>query len=336
MTPNIAAGLPEPGTVADIESTTLKRRAAALSLISNTTLILLKLIAGTITGSVAILTEAVHSSIDLVASIVAFFSVRKADEPADESHRYGHEKIENLAAAIEGILILVGSVAIGFEAIRHLVNHRRIENVGLGIGVIAISLIVNIGVSLRLRRAAAQTGSPALAGDAAHLGTDALTSAAVLIALVLVDLTGAQWIDPVVALAVALVVVTTGVRLLLQASRVLVDEALPIEEVEAIRLEIEGFSSRGVVGYHELRTRRAGARRYVDLHVQFRHGTSLESAHRLAHELQDLIEARLHRTDVLIHLEPEDRVRPGEILLAPGESGVVGGPDAPPATVRPG
>ena len=135
----------------------------------------------------------------------------------------------------------------------------------------------------RRQGAAAQTGSPALAGDAAHLGTDALTSAAVLIGLVLVQVTGAQWIDPVVALAVALVVVTTGVRLLSQASRVLVDEALPIEEVEAIRVEIEGVASRGVVGYHELRTRRAGARRYADLHVQFRHGTSLETAHRLAH-----------------------------------------------------
>ncbi len=303
--------------VTDSEVPALKRRAAALSLISNTTLILLKLIAGMITGSVAILTEAVHSSIDLVASIVAFFSVRKADEPADESHRYGHEKIENLAAAIEGILILIGSAAIGFEAIRHLVNHGRIASIGLGIGVISISLVANVGVSLRLRRTARQTGSPALAGDAAHLGTDALTSAAVLIGLVLVDLTGAQWIDPVVALAVALVVVTTGVRLLAQASRVLVDEALPADEVEAIRLEIERFTSRGVAGYHELRTRRAGARRYIDLHVQFHRGTSLETAHRLAHELQDLIEARLPRTDVLIHLEPADRVRPGEILVPP-------------------
>ncbi len=164
----------------------------------------------------AILTEAVHSSIDLVASIVAFFSVRKADEPADDSHRYGHEKIENLAAAIEGILILVGSAAIAFEAIRHLINHGRVQTVGVGIAVIGVSLAANVTVSVRLARAAKRTGSAALAGDAAHLGTDALTSAAVLIGLVLVQLTGAQWIDPVIALAVAVVVVTTGVRLLAQ------------------------------------------------------------------------------------------------------------------------
>ena len=175
----------------------LKRRTAALSVLSNTTLILIKLFAGTITGSVAILTEAVHSSIDLVASIVAFFSVRKADEPADESHRYGHEKIENLAAAIEGILILVGSAAIALEAVRHLIDHGRIHTIGIGIGVIAVSLVTNVIVAWRLRRAAARTDSAALAGDAAHLGTDALTSAAVLVGLVLVDLTGMQWIDPV-------------------------------------------------------------------------------------------------------------------------------------------
>jgi cation diffusion facilitator family transporter len=296
----------------------LKSRSAALSVVSNATLILIKVIAGTVTGSVAILTEAVHSSIDLVASIVAFFSVRKADEPADESHRYGHEKIENLAAAIEGILILVGSAAIAFEAIRHLVNHGRIQTVGLGIAVVAASLAVNIVVSVRLARAARRTGSPALAGDAVHLGTDALTSAAVLIGLILVDITGAEWIDPVVALAVAAVVVSTGVRLLAQSSRVLVDESLPAEEVDAIRQAIEDFSTHGVVGYHELRTRRAGARRYVDLHVQFRAGTSLENAHRTAHELQDHINERLAGvTDVLIHLEPEDRVRPGEVLVVP-------------------
>ena len=214
------------------------------------------------------------------------------------------------------MLILVGSAAIAFEAIRHLVTHGHVHTVGLGIAVVAISMVVNLSVSVRLARAANRTGSPALAGDAAHLGTDAVTSAAVLVGLVLVDVTGAQWIDPVVALAVALVIVTTGVRLMSQASRVLVDESLPPDEIEVIQSGIESLAARGVVGYHELRTRRAGSRRYVDLHVQFQEGTSLETAHRIAHELQDLIESRLHGTDVLIHLEPQDRVRPGEVLLA--------------------
>jgi cation diffusion facilitator family transporter len=169
-------------------------------------------------------------------------------------------------------------------------------------------------------RTAHSTDSAALEGDAAHLRTDALTSAAVLAALALVKLTGAQWLDPAVALVVAGAIVTTGVRLLSRSSRVLVDESLPPGEVSAIRTAVEEFGTRGVAGYHELRTRRAGARRYVDLHVQFRAGTSLEDAHRTAHELQDLIAARLDGADVLIHLEPEDRVRPGEeVHVADGE-----------------
>ncbi|MGA2927403.1 MAG: cation diffusion facilitator family transporter [Solirubrobacteraceae bacterium] len=292
----------------------LKRRAAALSVISNSVLILMKVIAGTVTGSIAILTEAVHSSIDLVASIVAFFSVRKAGEPADETHRYGHEKIENLAAAIEGILILVGSAAIAFEAVAHLVGHSRVHTVGVGIFVVAFSLVLNVVVSARIARNARATESPALEGDAAHLRTDAITSGAVLVALALVNVTGTQWIDPAVALAVAGAILVTGVRLLTRSSRVLVDHALPADEVEAIRAAVEAFATQGVVGYHELRTRRAGSRRYVDLHVQFRAGTSLEGAHSTAHELQDVIGQRLKGADVLIHLEPADRVRPGETI----------------------
>jgi cation diffusion facilitator family transporter len=289
-----------------------KLRAATLSVVSNSALILLKAIAASVTGSVSILTEAVHSSVDLVASIVAFGSVRKAGEPADETHRYGHEKIENLSAAIEGILILVGSAVIAFEAIRRLVVGGHLESIQLGWIVMAISLVANVVVSTVIARRARISGSPALAGDAAHLRTDALTSAAVLVGLVLVKTTGAQWVDSAVALAVACVILITGIRVLTTASQVLVDTSLPRTEVDEIRQVVEAFAPRGVVGYHELRTRQAGNRRYVDLHLQFQSGTSLEDAHRTAHEVQQEIGDRLPRADVLIHLEPEDRVRPGE------------------------
>ena len=292
----------------------VKQRTAALSIISNSTLIVVKVIAGTLTGSVAILTDAVHSSIDLIASVVAFVSIRKADEPADESHRYGHEKIENISAALEGILILVGSAVIVFEAVRRLINGGNVHNAGIGLVVLASSLILNVVVSTVIGRTAAETESAALESDAAHLRTDAMTSGGVLVGLALVDITHEQWIDPVVALLVAFSIVFTGVKLLRRSTGVLVDAALPDEEVGEIRAAIERFGPRGVVGYHELRTRRAGARRYVDLHVQFRAGTSLEDAHRMAHELQDEIAAQIARADVLIHLEPEDRVRPGEEL----------------------
>jgi cation diffusion facilitator family transporter len=288
-----------------------KTGAAALSITSNTALILLKVAAGAITGSVAILSEAMHSSIDLIASIVAYISVRKADEPADEEHRYGHEKIENLSAAIEGMLILVGSAVIAFEAIRHLVVGATVERLGVGIAVLGFSAAANLVVGGIVGRRARTTESAALEGDAAHLRTDAFTSLGVLVGLALVQITGAEWLDPVVALAVAIAIVFSGVRILTRSSRVLVDEALPAEEQRAINEAVHAFGPRGVAGYHRLRTRRAGARRYVDLHVQFRAGTTLEAAHAIAHELTDEIRARLGGADVLIHLEPEGSVHPG-------------------------
>jgi cation diffusion facilitator family transporter len=169
-------------------------------------------------------------------------------------------------------------------------------------------------VSTWLFRKGREMSSPALEGDAAHLRTDAYTSIGVVLGLALVQITGADWLDPVVALIIAGGIVVTGMKLTIGSLRVLVDEALPDDEQAAILESIEAFAGEGVVGYHQLRTRRAGARRYVDLHVQFRHGTSLEEAHHTAHALQDAIQARLNGADVLIHLEPADRVRPGEEL----------------------
>jgi cation diffusion facilitator family transporter len=256
-----------------------------------------------------------HSSIDLIASLVAFVSVRIADEPADEGHSYGHEKVENLAAAFEALLILVGSAVIAFEAVRRLVSGGSTHTLGIGIGVIGFSAVANLIVSGVIARGGRRTGSPALEGDAAHLRTDAMSSLAVLGALVLVQVTGAQWIDPVAALVVAAVIVFTGLRLLVRSGEVLVDQALPAEEIEVIRHAIESFDDDAIIGFHELRTRRGGSKRYVDVHIQFRHGSSLEQAHRTAHDLQDQIAAALGGADVLIHLEPEDRLRPGQQAL---------------------
>ncbi len=285
-----------------------KERAAWTSIISNTLLILLKIAAGVITGSVAIITEAVHSSIDLVASVIAFFSVRKAHEPADESHPYGHEKVENLAAAFEGVLIVLGAAIIIFEAIRKLSNESHVQKLGVGIVVIGLSAIVNLIVSRHLHRKARETDSPALEGDAAHLHTDALTSIGVLIALALVAITGVDQLDPIAALVVAVAIVFSGIRLVMRSSRVLVDEALPEEEMHGVAEAIREVGASEVIGFHKIRARRGGSNRYVDLHVQFRRGTSLERAHDVSHHLQAAIRDRLGGADVLIHLEPEDAI----------------------------
>jgi cation diffusion facilitator family transporter len=161
-------------------------------------------------------------------------------------------------------------------------------------------------VSTYLSRQARSTDSPALEGDAAHLRTDALTSAGVLVALVLVSATGSRVLDPVTALVVASIIVWSGIRILSRSSRVLVDEALPEEELTLVGDAIRDHGADEVAGYHKLRARRAGSRRHIDLHVQFKPGTTLERAHHLSHQIQREIERRVHGADVLIHIEPED------------------------------
>ena len=283
-----------------------KTRAAGLSILSNSTLIVLKVVAGVITGSIALITEAIHSAVDLVASIVAYFSVRKADQPADEDHLYGHAKVENLAAALEGVLIVLGAAVIIFESVRRLGDPPHLESLGVGIAVIALSMVVNIAVSTWLYRQARATDSPALEGDAAHLRTDAMTSGGVLIGLIVVQVTGIEIIDPIIALTVAGAIVFAGVGIVSRSSRVLVDEALPSNELDEIRAAIQSNGAVEIHGFHKLRARRAGSRRYIDLHVQFKQGTSLERAHALSHDLSHAIEDRIRGADVLIHLEPED------------------------------
>jgi len=283
-----------------------------LSIASNSVLIALKIAAGAITGSIAILTEAAHSAIDLVASVIAFVAVRQADEPPDREHPYGHEKAENLAAAIEGMLILAGAAVIIYEATHRLVIGAVVKHLGVGLAVIGGSAVVNLAVSAYLSRRARALNSAALEGDAAHLRTDAYTSIGVFVGLGLALITGSDVFDPIAALAVAIAIVVAGLRILTRSSRVLMDEAPPAEELDRIEAAISDARPQEMVGYHKLRARRAGARRYIDLHVQFRDGTTLEDAHSLAHRLRAAIEAEIPDSDVLIHVEPEGAAHPPE------------------------
>jgi cation diffusion facilitator family transporter len=282
----------------------------------------LKLAAGALTGSIAILTEAIHSLIDLVASVIAFISVRKADEPADAEHPYGHEKVENLAANVEGILILVGAGIIVFEATHRLAVGSEVESLGIGIAVMGFSVIANLAVSTVLSRTARRTGSPALEGDSAHLRTDALTSLGVLVGLGLVQVTGLDAFDSITALIVAVAIVWAGIRIIRRSSGVLVDEALPEGEMDRVEAALAAARTPEVAGYHKLRGRRAGSRRWIDLHVQFRSGTSLERAHGIAHRMRDEVESELPGTEVLIHVEPETSLRePDDSEAGPFRSG---------------
>jgi cation diffusion facilitator family transporter len=287
-----------------------KTRAAVVSIASNSCLIALKLAAGLITGSIGLISDAVHSLMDLIASVIAFSSVRKADAPADADHRFGHEKVEDLSAGAQALLLLIGAAFIAYEAIRRLIDGGTVDRVGVGMAVAASAAVINLVVCTYLARAGRATGSAALSANAADLRTDAFVSAGVFVSLVLDALTHLQFIDPVVGLLVAVAVSTTGVRILNEASRRLADEALPPDELRALQEVVNSFISTEVVGVHDLRARHVGSHHQVDLHMQFADGTSLHRAHLLSHRLQAAVSGRLPGTTVLVHLEPEERVRP--------------------------
>lgn len=299
-----------------------KAGAAALSIASNSLLIVLKVAAGIATGSIAILTDAVHSMVDWVASVIAFVSVRKAGVPADAEHPYGHDKVESLAATIEGILILVGAAVIFYEATHRLFAGSQIDSLGIGIAVMAFSIVVNVIVSTFLMRRARALDSPALEGDAAHLRADAMTSAGVLVGLALIEVTGIAELDSITAMIVAVAIVGAGITIIRRASGVLVDETLPAAEMDQIEAAIAAARTEEVAGYHKLRARRAGSRRYIDLHVQYVSGTGLERAHELAHRMRASIEAEIAGAEVLIHVEPETSFRePDDSESGPYRSG---------------
>ena len=205
---------------------------------------------------------------------------------------------------------------------RRLITPSAVDTLVVGIAVLAVSAVANFGVSTYLYRRADATGSPALEGDAAHLRTDAYTSVGVLVGLLLVKATGADRFDPITALVVAAAIVWSGVRIVNRSSRVLVDEALPAAELEIVRQTIEAYDAPEVSGFHKLRARQAGSRRHIDLHVQFREGTTLERAHEVSHELQAAVQKRLRDADVLIHIEPESH--PGQAASDPASAQVDG------------
>ncbi len=281
-----------------------KVRAAALSVASNSMLTVVKLGIGYFSGSVSILSEAVHSGTDLIASGIALFSVRASDTPADFEHPYGHGKIESLSGLAEAVLIFVAAAYISFEIFDKIRTPAHISPHGLNAGIIvmAASMVLNFCISGYLFVVAKQTDSQALQADAKHLQSDVLSSLGVLVGLSLVRLTGIAWFDPLVASVVALVLIRTAYRLTYDAIQLLLDIRLPDSEEAAI-VEILKADSR-VLGYHKLRTRKSGSQRHVDVHVQLDDDCSLVYAHNVAEEIEDAIRDALPATIINIHIEP--------------------------------
>ena len=279
------------------------RAAALLSVASNALLTAVKIVIGVVTGSVAVLSEAANSAGDLIASAIAFAGVRAAARPADADHPYGHEKSENLAAAIEGVLVLAAGAAVAAEAIRRLATGApEIAHLDLAVAVMTASAAVNLVVALRLRRVARRTGSPAIEGDAAHLASDVWTSGATAAGLALVAITGWASLDSIVALAVAGYVVWVGGRLAWRAAHVLLDGSLPESEIAVIEDVLAGFEGQGV-SFHALRGRRAGSKRLVNLHMVVPPETTVRRGHAMTGRVKGAVVAALPETEVLIHLE---------------------------------
>ena len=279
-----------------------KVRIARLSVLSNTVLIAMKLVVGLMSGSISILSEAIHSFMDLLAAIIAFFSVRVSDTPADENHPYGHGKFENISGVVEALLIFVAAFWIIYEAIKKLINPEPIGSIWLGFAVMTVSAVINAFVSTRLYKVARETESIALEADALHLKTDVLTSAGVAVGMVLIWLTGYHIFDPIAAILVALLILKESYDLLRRAYGPLLDVALPAGELEKISMVLEKHCT-GNISYHDLRTRKSGSRRYIDFHMNLPSDMTVKEAH----ELCDLIEADIRKviplSEVTIHVE---------------------------------
>jgi cation diffusion facilitator family transporter len=299
-----------PSKADDLQNHSLKSRAAAVSIASNATLIAFKLAVGIMSGSIAIISEALHSGSDLVAALIAFWSVRQASHPPDERHHYGHEKVENLSGVIEALLIIAAAGVIIYEGIMKIIHGPSIDHIWLGIGVMLVSGVANLIVSKRvLYPVARRTQSAALEADAAHLLTDVYTSFGVAFGLLLVRLTDWPYFDPIAAIAVAVLIIKTGYDLVMESTRVLLDETLPDDELEEIRRCVREHRGDIIYGYHRLRARRAGSRRHVDLHVTVEEDLSITEAHEIAMHITEDIRTCIPNTDVLVHVEPKTHDR---------------------------
>lgn len=279
----------------------LKVKTARLSIISNSLLIILKLGAGIISGSVSIISEAIHSLMDLLAAVIAFFSVKISDNPPDARHPYGHGKIENVSGVIEALLILAAAGFIILEAVKKLTGKPfELEFIWAGIIVMMISAIVNFLVSRRLYKVANDTESIALEADALHLKTDVYTSLGVAAGLGLILLTDIKWLDPLVAILVAILIIYESFKLLRKAFWPLIDTAWTEEEIGLLREKLEMMQ----VNYHDLRTRVAGNYRFIDINVVIPADRSVADAHRFCDMIEDELSRNYKNLTVNIHVEP--------------------------------
>jgi cation diffusion facilitator family transporter len=285
----------------------LKEKTARLSVISNTGLVLMKFVVGFAIGSVSIISEAIHSSMDLIAAVIAFFSVRKSAEPPDAQHEFGHGKFEDISGLIEASLIFVAAVLIIWEALLKLLGESsellNPELLMYGIAVMGVSALVNWLVSQRLMKVAKQSESIALESDAWHLRTDVYTSLGVFLGLILIRLTGITLFDPLIAIGVALVILKAAYDLTRRSFSDLIDHSIPPLDEERIRTIICEHAS-DYAGFHDLRTRRSGPDIFIEFHLVMPGNATVLQSHDLSDHLESDLNVEFPRAVVTIHTEP--------------------------------
>jgi len=289
-----------------------KAAVAMLSVVSNSILILLKVVVGLWIGSVSVISEAIHSGVDLLAALIAFFAVKTSGKPADKEHPFGHGKVENLSGTIEALLIFLAAVWIIYEAIKKLLHPKPLEAVDWGIAVMLFSAVANTVVSQMLFKVGKETDSVALQADAWHLRTDVYTSIGVTASLCLIWIgsrvmpgTNLHWLDPAAAIVVALLILKAAYHLTIHSARDLLDVSLPPDDEAWITGYLSNLG-KSIRGYHDIKTRKAGSEIFVEFHLMVDPDMSVEESHRIADSIELGIQEHFKDSKVTIHIEPCD------------------------------
>ncbi|MEQ1823819.1 MAG: cation diffusion facilitator family transporter [Fimbriimonadaceae bacterium] len=286
-----------------------KQRLAGMLLAGNVVMTLVKFLIAVVTGSVGLLSEAIHSATDVISSLFAFLGIRAAAAPPDEDHPYGHGKIESLAGFGEAVMVFGIVIYVAFESIHRLFVPARIDQPILGAAVIGSTAVIALLVGLHTGKVASDTGSIALRSNAAHWLIDAVTSAVVLIGLITYHFTGWQMADPILGLCLAVWMGWGAWGLSKAAFHELIDTVLPEEENILIAKIIE--AEEGVMSYHRLRTRRSGNLRHIDFHIVVPRELTVVEAHDLADRLENKLETALHPAHAVVHVDPFDPAKVG-------------------------
>lgn len=280
-----------------------KTVAASLTIVSNCALIAAKVVIAALSGSVSILSEAIHSGIDLLASLITFTALRLSANPACESYPFGYGKIENISALFEGLLLFAASWSILREAFVKVIYPPETGDTVLSIAVMFFSAVINACLTKYLDRVATKEASIALAADASHLRADAYTSLGVGIGILIMQITGWQAIDSIAAILVAMLIAKEAWQLVKSALPLLLDAALPPEDRVRIQTVLERFRDR-IVDYHEIKTRQSGSNNYIDLHITMDQNLTVRESHALGEYIESELKLAIKNATVTIHIDP--------------------------------